>query len=570
MKRIILYTLFLIFAVSMTANAGTYTLSTYYPSPSGVYDRLKLAAHDFEAEPITCADEVDLGTLFYSFTPGDFDRMDLMVCTFSKTPSGADDYRFMPLDSVWDKTGRDIYLSYLWDPSIGEEFLSADVAKVGIGTTTPLARLHIQGSSSILAVGGGDLSGDPSSDFFDVTNIIDDEPTFLWYPKKSAIRAGLANTTYVLDHSTGGNPYWSEPNIGMYTVAMGYAPLANGLASVAMGYDTAATGDYSVALGERTLARGDGSLAIGTHASGGPLSQTEALGDYSIAIGRNCSAGDEDSGESSIAMGQDSNATADYAVAIGKENAASGSFSFAVNSKNTASGVASFVSGYDSKASGSSSTAMGKENIASGYHSFAVGEHNEAGAYDSAAFGRWNHTSGNPNSWLLNDPGHLFVIGNGTAEGSRSNAVTVLKNGNVGIGLGQDSPTSMLHIRDDDTLDPHPAVLVEGDIHATDVIFPPPDYVFESEYDLESIEDHSKFMWKNKHLKAIPKPIKRTNGKTSISVIGQSYGILEELEKAHIYIEQIHEKNKSLEDKLENQQKDIKELKAMLENLAVK
>ena len=49
---------------------------------------------------------------------------------------------------------------------------------------------------------------------------------------------------------------------------------------------------------------------------------------------------------------------------------------------------------------------------------------------------------GNPTSWVLTDP--LFEIGNSQFGTPRSNAVTVLKNGKVG--LGTTSPESQLHI----------------------------------------------------------------------------------------------------------------------------
>lgn len=48
-------------------------------------------------------------------------------------------------------------------------------------------------------------------------------------------------------------------------------------------------------------------------------------------------------------------------------------------------------------------------------------------------FGRFNAlTGGNPTAWVATDP--LFTIGNGTAFLSRSNALTMLKNGNTGLG----------------------------------------------------------------------------------------------------------------------------------------
>ncbi len=76
------------------------------------------------------------------------------------------------------------------------------------------------------------------------------------------------------------------------------------------------------------------------------------------------------------------------------------------------------------------------------------------------------------------------------------------------------------------------------------------DYVFADDYKLESIESHSEFMWKEKHLKAIPGAKADENGLEVVEVGSHRKGIVEELEKAHIYIEQLNKQNKALESRL--------------------
>ena len=76
------------------------------------------------------------------------------------------------------------------------------------------------------------------------------------------------------------------------------------------------------------------------------------------------------------------------------------------------------------------------------------------------------------------------------------------------------------------------------------------DYVFQPDYPLESIEDHSAYMWENRHLKGIPGPEAGEEGKTKINVLKTQMGMLEELEKAHLYIEQLHKRLKALEEKV--------------------
>ncbi len=76
------------------------------------------------------------------------------------------------------------------------------------------------------------------------------------------------------------------------------------------------------------------------------------------------------------------------------------------------------------------------------------------------------------------------------------------------------------------------------------------DYVFESNYQLESIEKHAEFMWSNKHLKEIHKAKVDENDMEIVEVGAHRRGIVEELEKAHIYIRHLHQRLNELEKKL--------------------
>jgi len=76
------------------------------------------------------------------------------------------------------------------------------------------------------------------------------------------------------------------------------------------------------------------------------------------------------------------------------------------------------------------------------------------------------------------------------------------------------------------------------------------DYVFDPGYQLESIDQHSQHMWKHRHLKAIPEARLDKDGKQIVEVGAHRKGIVEELEKAHIYIDQLHKRIKTLEQQL--------------------
>jgi hypothetical protein len=173
------------------------------------------------------------------------------------------------------------------------------------------------------------------------------------------------------------------------------------------------------------------------------------------------------------------------AVFGGRNNVASGNFSVVGGNQNTASGLASVIAGgqlntasaaeaivvggWSNQALGDfASIAGGQNNYANtsayysfiaggannytyGQYSFAANRNTTSYGYAQSTFGQYNvSTPGDFYSWILTDP--LFVIGNGTSAGATSNAITVLKNGNVGIGAT--APTYQLQLSTDSAAKP--------------------------------------------------------------------------------------------------------------------
>ncbi len=116
----------------------------------------------------------------------------------------------------------------------------------------------------------------------------------------------------------------------------------------------------------------------------------------------------------------------------------------------TASGDNSAAFGYDTTANNYESTTFGYGTTANGERSTAFGWYTTAQPFASVVLGQYNEISGTTDSWVDTDP--LFVIGNGANSTSTNNAVTVLKNGNVGIGTA--SPGENLEIEVTDSSDP--------------------------------------------------------------------------------------------------------------------
>ncbi|MGE5765408.1 MAG: hypothetical protein ACM3ZF_16530 [Mycobacterium leprae] len=87
------------------------------------------------------------------------------------------------------------------------------------------------------------------------------------------------------------------------------------------------------------------------------------------------------------------------------------------------------------------------------------------------------------------------------------------------------------------------------------------DYVFEPDYDLESIDEHAAFMAQQRHLSAVPRPQKDENGQDVVEYGSLIRGLLEELEKAHVYIARIS-------DVVKEQRRAISALSTRVEALA--
>jgi len=165
---------------------------------------------------------------------------------------------------------------------------------------------------------------------------------------------------------------------------------------------------------------------------------SDSIGLYSFASGQNTRA----TGLGATAMGRNTLASSNYAFASGYFTNARAEYSTAMGYNTEALALGSTALGYTSDAEKNYSIAMGFLAKAQGVVSTAIGNFTQAQSYNSMAIGRFNVGGGNPDNWIDSDP--LFEIGNGTTDANRSNAVTVRKNGNVGIGTT--APGELLHV----------------------------------------------------------------------------------------------------------------------------
>ena len=184
-------------------------------------------------------------------------------------------------------------------------------------------------------------------------------------------------------------------------------------------WNAANTGRSSVALGENTLASADFTTALGK--------ETEATSQYAVAMGYRSLA----TADAAVALGFRTTASGLYATSAGNRSTASGWYSTALGEETQATGIGSVSMGLKSNAIGRYAVAQGSMSIARGDWSVALGVETEARPYASVALGRYNTVTGSSGSWISTHP--VLVVGNGSNASSRSNCFTLLKNGNLTI-----------------------------------------------------------------------------------------------------------------------------------------
>lgn len=261
----------------------------------------------------------------------------------------------------------------------GNHLSNLNSGNVGIGTAVPTARLHVADSAVLFSTS---TVGTPVAPYANPP-MVGPGNRMMWYPAKAAFRAGGANLE------------WDGDKIGIYSVAMGTQTTSSGVASFSTGVGSSAINGFSTSMGYYTTASGSVSTSLGN--------STTASGNSSISMGYYTTA----SGLISTSMGQ----------------------------SNTASGNTSTSMGYNTIASGLITTSMGNTTQAVGDNSTSMGENTITKARGGVVMGSYNDNTDNPNPTTMNQSDRIFQIGNGTSIGTRSNAVTVLRNGNTGIGV---------------------------------------------------------------------------------------------------------------------------------------
>ena len=155
------------------------------------------------------------------------------------------------------------------------------------------------------------------------------------------------------------------------------------------------------------------------------------MGTYAFAEGRNTKA----KGTSSHAEGYQAIASGSYSHAEGHSTEAEGSMSHAEGSGSQATGDTSHAEGAITTASGNyGSHAEGYNTVASGQATHAQNLGTTAQRKSQTALGEYNIADTTGTTASRGD--YVVIVGNGTADNARSNAITVDWSGNVDIASG--------------------------------------------------------------------------------------------------------------------------------------
>ncbi len=320
------------------------------------------------------------------------------------------------------------------------------------------------------------------------------------------------------------------------STAVGTGASAAGHSSTALGHSASAWGGNSISLGRGSSASGASSFAVGNGAN--------AAGASSIAVGEAANAG-----LNAIAIGADgndsfsgANAAGDNSIVIGVD-ASDGDFAGAI------------VIGKDALAT------EADQVILKDAATFTILGNGDVGLGTAAPMGSLDINSGATDTTLLLTNSVAQWELKSKASTGRLNFKNITAGG-VPFKLGPNSVNGLLSVGTAAA----DVVEVRGDLDVTGTLTTGGptcgggcDAVFDADYDLPSIEEHAAQMYAKSYLPEIGPTV--PHAPVNIS---EQYGrVINELEKAHIYIAQLETEARERDQRLEIQNTRLERLEAL-------
>merc|ERR1711998_821851 len=97
-----------------------------------------------------------------------------------------------------------------------------------------------------------------------------------------------------------------------------------------------------------------------------------------------------------------------------------------------------------------------------------------------------------------------------------------------------------------------------------------PDYVFEENYPLLTIEELKAFILKEKHLPKVTSRDEYEKAGSTFDFAKMAFMSLEKVEEAHLYILQLHETIKEEREKRKKTEKEVEQLRSVMSDLVKK
>ncbi len=423
MKKPLLLALAIYLTLVSNSQAEDFSLTSFYPAPTGNYTSIRLAPQSALAAS-NCA----LGTIY-----ANADDNSLLYYCGPTVGLPA----FAPVAGPWSLNENNLYLTDTATP---------ENKKVGIGTITPIFKLTLNNDGGILADGAAAGAS--------ALTVSGAGTRLIWYPLKGAFRAGYVDGTQ-----------WDDANIGESSMAMGYGNTSSQEFSTSIGgFNNLNSGFESFILGGNSNTVAPNNVSDEIWNSGivggqensipcatdgwcwrslifGGYQNTVSNGDGSIAGGKNnlisnswaehahIAGGDSNTnaGEYGAISGGYLNSMSSYGdtIAGGRENTAitPGGWNDTISGgrlNKLGYGYSVVSGGYNNYTSGSTTTISGGANntIAGNYNTISGGDTNKATGGPGATCctvggGKSNTVSGN----------YSTVVGGDTNTASGTNAI---------------------------------------------------------------------------------------------------------------------------------------------------
>lgn len=381
---------------------------------------------------------------------------------------GASDEYYHLNDSIYTYLLANIYGwgsggDSLWTNSSGDATYTA--GRVGIGTTTPNAKLEVSTTSneySSIFRGGRILITDDSTPATGIGlqfgyNAGGNQSNFVSYDFGNTLWKGIQFAGSPIKFMDGPTEVMriTNNNAGIGITTPGEKLHVDGNINVTSGNDICIEGGNCLStIGGRgwvddgivvRLETTTDKVGIGTTTPSAKL-DVEVSSGGAMTVG---SSGNTATGAYAIAMGSSTNASDSYSTAMGLNTKANAYASTAMGSATQASGMISTAMGIATKARGIASTAMGATTIADGNYALAIGE-------GTTASGSHAFTGGK--NMQPSSGGGTFVWGNSNVAqifSPANNRFLIFPQGDKGrVGIGTTTPASKLDVNGNVTINP--------------------------------------------------------------------------------------------------------------------